>query len=602
MKSVSGSRCPFPLRLARLLLPAVLFFCAAPALAARHQIGAHRGNSAFAPENTLAAFRACSNLADFVEFDLRLSADGHLVVIHDPSVDRTTTSTGLVSSLTLDQIKQLDAGSKFSSAFANERIPTFAEALRAIPPGVKALVHCLTGTPAGVLAVLRAENALSNSVVYSDNWSFLAEVRSLEPSAELCAGIGTVTPEFLAYLQSIGVRQIATFPHFASPETIDLVHSMGMAIQISGTVMQLQPFLGSGVDRFLVHDPRLGQAMFFGEPSPNPVLARDLVAYWKFDDSLLLPNSAALDDVEDLSHGSLRGFGPYPSWFSDGAVAGGALSFDGVNDHVAIPTNAALNLGANAVTLSAWVRLSSLPSETPNGFACIFDDLHLDAYTLYLDAASRELRFKSTDVAGHASRPGIGDSLLSTGVWHHVVGVYDGSASPSAGQTLLYLDGVLRDVHVGSDASPRLGHVARVRPGQSAAFGRNGIENNFYFRGDVDDVAVWRRPLSPAEIRQIHRAGASNVPLERLVASIWIDGFRVDPATSEIALEVRVEHGSLSRQDVRMLGARAANGPYVPFAILPNGEGRRPAFHVLPHPSGSPDDPAFPRFFHLVLP
>ena len=575
-------------------------------MAARPEIAAHRGNSAFAPENTLAAFRACSNFADLVEFDVRLSSDGHLVVFHDESVDRTTTSTGLVSSLSLDQIKRLDAGSKFSPAFAGEPVPTFAEALRAIPPGSKALVHCKAGSPSNVVSVLRAENAVSSSVVYSDDWSFLANVRRLEPSLELCAGRdASFTSNQLAYLQSIGVRQIAMFPQFATPQTVALAHSMGMAIQISGTVAQLQPFLGSGVDRFLVFDPRLGQALFLGEPSPNPLLARDLVAYWKFDDGLLRPGSVALDDVEDRSHGVLRGFGPSPSWFSDGALAGGALAFDGIDDHVDVPSNAALDVGANAVSLSAWVRLSSLPSQASNGYSCIFDDLHFDSYTLYLDAASRELRFKSADVAGHASRPGIHESFLSTGIWHHVVGVYDGSASPSAGQTLVYLDGLLRDVHFGSDASPRAGHVGLVRPGQSAAFGRNGSENNYYFRGGVDDVAVWRRPLSPAEIRQIYLAGSSNVPLERLVASIWIDAFRVDPATSEIALDVRVEHGSLSRQSLRMLGARRPDAPYVPFAVLPDGEGRRPAFLLFPGASGSPngpDDPSFPRFFHVSLP
>ncbi|NMC78815.1 MAG: glycerophosphodiester phosphodiesterase, partial [Chloroflexi bacterium] len=86
---------------------------------------AHRGASADAPENTLAAFRlAVDENADGIELDAKLSADGQVVVIHDQSVDRTTDGHGRVGQLTLAQLKELDAGSSFSPGFAGERIPT----------------------------------------------------------------------------------------------------------------------------------------------------------------------------------------------------------------------------------------------------------------------------------------------------------------------------------------------------------------------------------------------------------------------------------------------------------------------------------------------
>lgn len=74
--------------------------------------------------------------ADGVEFDVQLSADGVPVVIHDASVDRTTDGTGRVADLTLDQLKQLDAGSHFSPAFAGERIPSLAEVLEMLAAGL----------------------------------------------------------------------------------------------------------------------------------------------------------------------------------------------------------------------------------------------------------------------------------------------------------------------------------------------------------------------------------------------------------------------------------------------------------------------------------
>ena len=69
---------------------------------------AHRGASAYAPENTLSAFRRAVELgADFMELDVRLSADGELVVIHDDTVDRTTNGTGLVSDFSIEELKEL---------------------------------------------------------------------------------------------------------------------------------------------------------------------------------------------------------------------------------------------------------------------------------------------------------------------------------------------------------------------------------------------------------------------------------------------------------------------------------------------------------------
>jgi glycerophosphoryl diester phosphodiesterase len=91
----------------------------------------HRGTMKFAPENTLAAFDKAIELgARAVEMDVRTTADGEFVIMHDPLVNRTTDGSGLVSSLTLSEIKQLDAGSWFSPDFAGERVPTLREALR----------------------------------------------------------------------------------------------------------------------------------------------------------------------------------------------------------------------------------------------------------------------------------------------------------------------------------------------------------------------------------------------------------------------------------------------------------------------------------------
>ncbi len=94
---------------------------------------AHRGDSAHAPENTLSAFRmAAEKGADAVEFDVKLSADGRVIVLHDQTVDRTTDGHGDVRSLPLAALRNLDAGARFEGRFPGERIPTLDEVFETV--------------------------------------------------------------------------------------------------------------------------------------------------------------------------------------------------------------------------------------------------------------------------------------------------------------------------------------------------------------------------------------------------------------------------------------------------------------------------------------
>lgn len=96
-------------------------------------IFAHRGASAYAPENTLAAFQlAIRQGADALEMDVKLTADHQAVVIHDRTLERTTGVPGRVAETTLAEIRKLDAGSHFDVAFHSEPIPTLDEVLEAV--------------------------------------------------------------------------------------------------------------------------------------------------------------------------------------------------------------------------------------------------------------------------------------------------------------------------------------------------------------------------------------------------------------------------------------------------------------------------------------
>jgi glycerophosphoryl diester phosphodiesterase len=140
---------------------------------------AHRGASGSAPENTIAAFElAVAHGADAIELDVRLTADRVPVVLHDATLDRTTSGRGPLGALTLDQVRRLDAGVRFP-AFRGlgVTVPTLPEVLRAIP-GIPVLLEIKeAAAQEGIERVLREENAINRCVLASEHHSALTRFR-----------------------------------------------------------------------------------------------------------------------------------------------------------------------------------------------------------------------------------------------------------------------------------------------------------------------------------------------------------------------------------------------------------------------------------------
>jgi len=115
-----------------------------PAPAPTPLIIAHRGDSAHRPENTLAAFAAALEIgAAFVEFDVHLTRDGEVVVIHDATLDRTTNGQGAVRNMTLAEIRRFSAGypARFGSTYTGERVPTLGEVLGLLRERAQAMIE-----------------------------------------------------------------------------------------------------------------------------------------------------------------------------------------------------------------------------------------------------------------------------------------------------------------------------------------------------------------------------------------------------------------------------------------------------------------------------
>jgi glycerophosphoryl diester phosphodiesterase len=94
---------------------------------------AHRGDLTHAPENTLPAFQqAIQKGADGVELDVKLTSDGHVIVFHDLTVERTSNGTGRVAQLTLEELRKLDAGSWFNEKFRGTKVPLLEEVFETV--------------------------------------------------------------------------------------------------------------------------------------------------------------------------------------------------------------------------------------------------------------------------------------------------------------------------------------------------------------------------------------------------------------------------------------------------------------------------------------
>ena len=149
---------------------------------------AHRGASAEAPENTLAAFLHAVELgADGIELDVQLSSDGELVVIHDFGLETTTDGTGPVRERTLAELKELDAGSHFDPAFAGEQIPTLQEVIDAVGHQLLLNIELKTdslrddGLAAGAVRAIEDNHLLDRAIISSFNPLALRWVNRLNP-------------------------------------------------------------------------------------------------------------------------------------------------------------------------------------------------------------------------------------------------------------------------------------------------------------------------------------------------------------------------------------------------------------------------------------
>jgi glycerophosphoryl diester phosphodiesterase len=235
-------------------------------------IFAHRGASAHAPENTISAFLlAIEHGADGIEFDVKVTRDGRVIVLHDQTLQRTTTGTGDLKNFSYDELRKLDAGSKFSAKFNNEKLPNLEEVFEAVGNRIGINIELTNYATPGDDLIEKIANILAkvkdtSKVMFSSfNWSNLKKVRKLCPG--IPCGI-LALPGIAGWLsRSYFTRNVpheAVHPYFAdvSINSVQNWHRQGFKVNI-WTVNDPKEMLrlkDIGVDMIMTDDPALAKS------------------------------------------------------------------------------------------------------------------------------------------------------------------------------------------------------------------------------------------------------------------------------------------------------------------------------------------------------
>ena len=233
---------------------------------------AHRGASAYSPENTLEAFSlAIEQGADGIELDVHLSKDGEIVVAHDEYLERVSNGTGHINDHTLDELKALDFGKLFPGGPVC-RIPLLSEVFSLVKPSglllnieLKTTDRLYSSLP-GKLVTLAGDYAMEDRVMYSSfNHYSLRQIKEINPAARtgLLYQMGMVDP----WVYAKYANAYAIHPHYfiiaSLPETVARCHENGINVNV-WTVddpQSVKLMLECGVDGIITNKPDVAVAL-----------------------------------------------------------------------------------------------------------------------------------------------------------------------------------------------------------------------------------------------------------------------------------------------------------------------------------------------------
>lgn len=226
---------------------------------------AHRGASAYCPENTFAAFEKAIELgATGIETDIQMTSDGHLVLIHDESVNRTTNGKGWVKNFTLYDLKKLDAGKWFHPSYAGEKIPTLEELiLWAKHHQIWLNLELKNGTipyqgmEEKVIHCIRTYRMDDQVIISSFNHQSLVRCKEILPIITTGLLFGEVLTNLWNYTVNLKINTLHPNKSLVSESFVKLAHAYGLRV-FPWTVNKkaaIKRILGQGADGLITDYP-----------------------------------------------------------------------------------------------------------------------------------------------------------------------------------------------------------------------------------------------------------------------------------------------------------------------------------------------------------
>lgn len=200
---------------------------------------AHRGSSKAAPENTKAAFkRAIKDQADGIELDVHLTADNKVIVIHDPTIDRTSKSKGYIKDLSLKELKKFDFGSYFSDKFKDEKLLTLTEALELIKDigiiniEIKKGYNINHGIEKEVLKSIDTTNVKSEIIISSFNHNSLKLIKNIKNDITIAPLLYARLYKPGEYAKNIEADYLHLYYQMVNKEIIENCHKHGIKVNV----------------------------------------------------------------------------------------------------------------------------------------------------------------------------------------------------------------------------------------------------------------------------------------------------------------------------------------------------------------------------------
>jgi glycerophosphoryl diester phosphodiesterase len=227
-------------------------------------IMAHRGGRKWAPENTMASFRKAVEFGcDSIELDIHKCKSGELVVIHDADVARTTDGAGAVPDLTFEQLEKFSAGSRFSPAFANERIPLLSDVLKMVDGKltvnieVKNWPRAYPGIDDDLIAMLKTYKYPDKIIISSFDHEILDSIHKKAPQYKLAVLDSAILYKPSEYCNSVGAKLFHPDFHTLRSDVVGRAKQGGLTVNVwtVNTPAEWTEAINWGVDGICTDDP-----------------------------------------------------------------------------------------------------------------------------------------------------------------------------------------------------------------------------------------------------------------------------------------------------------------------------------------------------------